>query len=161
MLPFPPEKIDLFNTSEVRSVRSSIEIAAPAKKVFHAFLKQDMLSAWWKVERSLIEEKEGGLYTVAWNISETGFEYLTTGIIQIYKPDSELLIDKLCYFNPLKPIFGPMSLHIVIEEKGSISILHLTQDGYQSGADWDWYYNAVHDAWPQVLITLKSYLEQK
>jgi hypothetical protein len=39
-------------------------------------------------------------------------------------------------------------------------MLHICQDGYQVGGDWDWYYHAVMDAWPQALKQIKSYIEK-
>ena len=33
--------------------------------------------------------------------------------------------------------------------------------GYQSGGDWDWYYEAVTAAWPVVVKTIKDYLEKR
>lgn len=39
------------------------------------------------------------------------------------------------------------------------SRMRVTQEGYQDGADWDWYYEAVRHAWPQVGREIVRYLE--
>jgi hypothetical protein len=72
-----------------------------------------------------------------------------------------LLIDHLVYFNPEKPILGPTYLAIKLEEHNSTTKLRLVQGGYQYGGEWDWFYEAVKDAWPKVLQNLKEFLERK
>ena len=105
-----------------------------------------MLRDWWSVERSLIDKRPGGVYTLAWDISEKGFGFVTTGIIKEYKQDKLLVVNNLVYLNPDKPFLGPMSLTVRTEEKGKSTELYLCQDGYQSGSDWGWYYEAVKQA---------------
>jgi hypothetical protein len=41
--------------------------------------------------------------------------------------------------------------------------LKLTQGPYPENlnSDWDWFYDAVVNAWPQVLLVLKKFLEEK
>lgn len=128
--------------------------------IIYAFTDTKMLKDWWGVERTLIEKKVGGLYTLAWNISDKAIGFVSTGIIRDYNSKNTLVIDNFVYLNPDKPFLGPMTLTIRAKEKGNISELYLCQDGYQHGTDWDWYYEAVKQAWPTVLQTLKRYLEK-
>jgi uncharacterized membrane protein len=44
-------------------------------------------------------------------------------------------------------------------EKGK-TVLNIIQSGYQQGADWDWYYEAVKKAWPAVVVQIRDYLEK-
>jgi len=118
-----------------------------------------MLRAWWDVERSLIEKRIGGLYTLVWNITDKGFGFVSTGIIKNYIPGAVLEIDNFIYLNPGIPILGPMKLTVHAKEKGIGSELYLCQDGYQNGPDWDWYYEAVQQVLPIVEKKLKEYLE--
>ncbi|HNT20823.1 MAG TPA: hypothetical protein PKL70_10385 [Saprospiraceae bacterium] len=53
-----------------------------------------------------------------------------------------------------------MSLTMRAKDLGGTTELYLCQDGYRDGEDWDWYYQAVREAWPKVLVTLKQYLEK-
>lgn len=119
-----------------------------------------MLYAWWGVERTLIEKRIGGLYTLAWDITDKGFGFVSTGIIKNYEPESVLEIDDFIYLNPGIAILGPMKLSIRANEKRYGAELHLCQDGYQSGPDWDWYYKAVQRAWPVVAGKLREHLEK-
>jgi uncharacterized protein YndB with AHSA1/START domain len=143
----------------MRKVEASIEINCPAQKVFDAFTEPSLLKGWWRVDRSLVEKKQGGIYALARDISDKGFRYISTGIITVYIPGKELLVDHFVYFNPEKEILGPTWLAIKIEEQDDLSLLQLIQGGYQHGEDWDWFYIAVKDAWPQALEALKEYLE--
>jgi uncharacterized protein YndB with AHSA1/START domain len=144
----------------MKKVSASIEINSTASKVIDAFLQPDMLRDWWNVERCLIQPQSGGLYTLVWNVSNTGFGYVSSGIITIYQPGIMLVIEKLVYLNPEHPILGPMTLSIRAEQHENTTFMHLAQDGYREGSHWDWYYDAVKNAWPQMLQTLKAYLEK-
>ncbi|QEC66286.1 SRPBCC domain-containing protein [Panacibacter ginsenosidivorans] len=145
----------------MKKVTASIAINSSSSKIIDAFLQPHMLKEWWNVERCLIQPQSGGLYTLAWNINSNGFGYISSGIITVYQPGHMLVIEKLVYLNPELPILGPMALSIHTEQLENAVSLYLTQDGYKEGPAWDWYYNAVKDTWPQVLQTLKIYLEKE
>lgn len=127
--------------------------------IISAFTDAKMLKDWWGVERTLIERKVGGLYILAWNISDKAIGFVSTGIISDYNSENILVIDNFVYLNSDKPFLGPMLLTIKANEKGGITELYLSQEGYQSGNDWNWYYETVKQAWPTVLHALKNYLE--
>jgi len=143
----------------LKKVEAKIEIKTSPKKALDAFTMFDLLKEWWKVERALIEKGNGGIYALAWNISDAGFRYVSSGIISSYKPAEHLYIKNFLYFNPEKPILGPMSLRIEVKPKSNATELYLCQYGYKDGEDWDWYYEAVKKAWPIVLEELKKFLE--
>ena len=145
----------------MRLVAASIEINARPEKILPAFLNQEHLKAWWAVERSLIEPKAGGVYTLAWNISEQGIKHITTGVIDELIPGEYLMVKNFVYLNPEKKILGPMELEIDLIETGDkLTKVGVVQSGYKYGGDWDWYYDAVLKAWPQALELLKNYLEK-
>jgi uncharacterized protein YndB with AHSA1/START domain len=145
----------------MRKAEAAITIQQPAAKVFEAFTRPLLLQQWWGVERCLVEQKQGGLYSLAWNISKKGIQYISTGVITVFIPGKELLIDHLVYFNPEKPIMGPAYLDIKFREEEGSTHVQLVQGGYQDGKDWDWYYEAVKEAWPRVLLDLKKFLEKQ
>jgi hypothetical protein len=80
--------------------------------VIEAFTDPVMLSAWWDVERTLIEKRICGLYTLAWDITDKGFGFVSTGIIKNYIPGSVLEIDNFIYLNPGISILGPTRMAI-------------------------------------------------
>jgi hypothetical protein len=49
---------------------------------------------------------------------------------------------------------------VKLENGSSLTKLKLVQGGYQNGDDWDWFYEAVKNAWPNVLEELKMFLEK-
>jgi uncharacterized protein YndB with AHSA1/START domain len=144
----------------MKKVEVNIQIATTPENVIKAFTDPKMLNEWWGVEKCLIEKKVGGLYAVAWNVSENGMQYVSSGIIKKYDPNKELVIINFVYLNPEKPFLGPMSLTINAKEKNGLADVYLCQDGYQEGGDWDWYYEAVKTAWPNVMKGFKKYLEK-
>lgn len=144
----------------MKKVEVSIDIDSSPEKVIQAFMDDNMLCDWWGVERALIEKHIGGIYTLAWNISEKGFGYVSSGIIKSYDPAGLLEIGNFIYLNPERPILGPMTLTVRAEEKNGKTQVRLCQDGYQDGPDWDWYYEAVKQAWPAVIKLLKAFLEK-
>ena len=67
----------------MRKVETHIDIHQPASKVFSAFTELHLLRGWWGVEQCLIEKKRAGIYSLAWDISEKGFHYISTGVITV------------------------------------------------------------------------------
>ena len=144
---------------ETRSVESLVHIKADPVRITNAFLIHEDLKNWWGVQRSLVDPKPGGVWTLAWEISNAGIKYVSSGIIHDHEPGEYLRIDQLVYLNPEKQILGPMSLEIFCDESRVDRKVRLIQSGYQRGDDWDWYYEAVVHAWPHALDLLKNYLE--
>lgn len=54
-----------------------------------------------------------------------------------------------------------MTLTIHANGKEDTSALYISQEGYQHGAEWDWYYDAVKQTWPGLVQTLKSILKDE
>ena len=145
----------------MRNVRAVTTIASDPGTILQAFLEQQHLQAWWGVARSLVEAKPGGLWVLAWEISDTGIRYVSTGIIEKLIPHEYLKISGMTYLNPEREILGPMALEIkVARADENNSTAEVIQSGYQYGGDWDWYYDAVVNAWPVALKMLKEYLEK-
>jgi uncharacterized protein YndB with AHSA1/START domain len=144
----------------MRKVQVEFEVRAMPERVILAFLELEALRAWWRVERALVEPKVGGVYALAWGITDQGFQYVTTGILGALDPARLLRIDHYTYFHPERDILGPMTLTVEAEPRvDGHAVMRITQDGYQRGSDWDWYYEAVRQAWPQVGKDIVRYLE--
>lgn len=143
----------------MRFVESSILIDKPASVVLSAFTDHQHLKNWWGVERSLIELKKGGLYSLVWQ-TNNAINFVSTGVIEEYLPGCQLKVERMAYFNPHRPVFGPMALMILTTPEEIGTTLTVVQSGYQHGSDWDWYYHAVKDTWPLVLVKIKDYLEK-
>lgn len=118
------------------------------------------LRNWWSVERALIDLRNGGVYTLVWGISAEGMNYVSTGIIGEYLDDRQLRIDQWLYLNPQRQILGPMELSIMTTPENEKTKLTIVQSGYRQGDDWDWYYEAVKKAWPQLITLIKDYAEK-
>lgn len=144
----------------MKSVRSSVDLPVAPELALEMFLNLTHMQNWWGVERGLVELKVGGCWTVAWQISDKGFGYVSTGIISEYEPVSKLKIDNMVYLNPEKPLLGPMTLEINVKPENGGTLLTVEQSGYREGEDWEWYYNAVVDGWPYALNLLKDYAEK-
>ena len=142
-----------------RKVEAQANIDAAPQLVLDAFTEQSHLNGWWAVERSLVEKLPGGSYALAWGISDKGFQYVSAGVVQEYEPARLLKVGHFSYFNPERDILGGMGLTVELSARGQGTHLQLCQDGYRSGGDWDWYFEAVTTAWPQALGLLKKYLE--
>jgi hypothetical protein len=142
----------------MRNVRAEVEVQTTVDRAIAAFLDSRALGAWWGVERALVEKKVGGVFAIAWAIAENGFGYLTTGTIGALA-EGHLRIDHYTYFHPQRSILGPMTLSVEARPRASGVLLSVTQAGYQTGSDWDWYYDAVHGAWPRVVKDVARYLE--
>jgi len=91
-----------------RAVEAELALHVTPRRVLTAFLDPSDLRGWWGVERALVEPRIGGLYALAWGITAQGFRYASTGIVGRYVPDRVLGITHYTYFNPERPILGPM-----------------------------------------------------
>jgi activator of Hsp90 ATPase-like protein len=143
----------------MRAVEARIEVSISPEAAVDAFLDLEAMRGWWHVERGLVQVREGGVWALAWERSEHGFKYVITGRIASLEP-RRLLITEMLYFNPERPVFGPMSLAVDAAPTLAGCELTVRQDGYGDGADWDWYYRVVRWAWPEVLKELKEFLER-
>lgn len=146
----------------MRTVECAMEISVAPQKIISAFTDLEMLKGWWSVEKCFIELKPGGIYTLAWGISENSMRYISTGVIKKYEPGKILHIGDYMYLSEERPFYGPLNLIIEVSAVAHGSLLKLTQGPYpqNKGADWDWYYEVVKEAWPKVLLTMKQYLEK-
>lgn len=145
----------------MKKVEVYISINTTPEKVIDAFTEPEMLKAWWQVEKTLIDKKLKGLYILTWALTDKGIGYVSSGSIKEYIRTEKLVIENFAYLNYEKPFLGPMSLTVTAISKNDTCEVYLCQDGYQAGPDWDWYYEAVKDAWPKVMQMLKDYLEKK
>jgi len=145
---------------DTRLVEASVLIVKPPEFVLSAFTDDRHLKNWWAVERSFIQLKRGGLYSLVWNVSGDTMGFVTTGIVAEYIPGCQLKIENVVYFSPQRPILGPMEIMVLTTPERIGTTLTVVQSGYQNGADWDWYYNAVKEAWPAVVLKIKDYLEK-
>lgn len=143
----------------MRKVEVKIAVKAEPVEVIDAFMDLEKLKEWWGVERALIKTHVGHPYVLTWLIGQEGFGYVTSGIVELYDRNAEIKIRDMVYLNPQRSILGPMSLTVRAEKNYSATQVYLCQDGYQSGEDWNWYYAAVKEAWPETMQKLKNYLE--
>ena len=147
----------------MRNVECGIDINVVPEKVIDAFIDPEQLQGWWSVERCFMDTKIGGTYLLLWGVSDAGVKYMNAGIIESFHPSDHLHISNWMYVNPEKQILGPQHLKIDVSASSTGSIVRLTQGDYpeNAGADWEWYYEVVRDAWPFVLKELKKYLENR
>jgi uncharacterized protein YndB with AHSA1/START domain len=101
----------------MKKVEVTISVETSPQNVISAFTDPRKLGKWWQVEKTLIEPKTGGVYTLASAVSEKGMRYVSAGIIKTYLPDHELMVENFVYLNPDKPFLGPMSLTVRATEK--------------------------------------------
>jgi Activator of Hsp90 ATPase homolog 1-like protein len=148
--------------NDSRYVECEIEISVNPDKVIVAFTAPEQLKAWWGVDRALIEPRKDGIYILNWGVSQDGIKYVSSGVIDSIDLRHHIQISKWMYFSFDRPILGPMQLIVEAISIKSGSLVKLKQGPYltDGGANWDWYYAAVTEAWPNVLLTLKSYLEE-
>jgi uncharacterized protein YndB with AHSA1/START domain len=146
----------------MKFVDCAIEINTSPEKIIQSFTHEQMLKGWWGVEKTFIDLKPGGIYTLAWFVSENGIKYISTGVIKEYIPGVKLHVGDYMYLSTERPFLGPLNLIVEASPTASGAILHLQQGTYPESSDehWDWYYEVVNEAWPKVLETLKKYLEQ-
>lgn len=142
-----------------RKVSRSVQVEASPERVLQAFLALDQMKQWWGASRGLVEERKGGVWAMAWGESPQGYRYIMSGVLKSFQPGKRIRIEPLVYFDPERPVLGPMRLSISVREKQGRTRLSVRQDGYGEGPDWDSYYEAVLKGWKETLANLKRFLE--
>lgn len=145
--------------AEARKVGRSIRIQATPEQALRAFLDVEQMKQWWGVAKGLVEERKGGVYSLAWGEPGQGYKYVVAGVVKSYQPGKWLRLEPLVYFNHERPVLGPMRLRISVREKDGRTRVSVRQEGYGEGPDWDWYYEAVIRGWKDTLANLKAFLE--
>lgn len=143
----------------MKFVESEIRIRSNPERILEALLDPEQLKLWWAVDDAFIQKKDGGLYTLVWMKTEAGMKFISTGKIKLFNFRSHLELEDMMYLNSEKPIIGPCSIRYDVVAKSNYSMLKVKQSGFKKGKDWNWYYKAVTDGWPQALVFLKKYLE--
>ncbi|MDA2912840.1 SRPBCC domain-containing protein [Acidobacteriia bacterium AH_259_A11_L15] len=144
-----------------RKVTRSVHIQASPERVLRAFLDVEQMKQWWGATRGLVEERRGGVWTLAWGEPGQGYKYVVAAVVKSILPGKRLRLEPLVYFNAERAVLGPMRLSISVRERGGKTRVSVRQDGYGEGPDWDWYYQAVVQGWKDTLANLKEYLESQ
>lgn len=146
---------------ETRSVDTKVTISASPEKVLQALLHPEDLKAWWKVSRSLVEPKAGGIWSITWDDWEPEkTQHAWIGVIEEITPH-RLVVGHLVMIEPDVPLLGPMQLEITVKltERGSsVTISHC---GYRYGDHWDSIYDAVVQGWDHVLGDMQEWFQQE
>jgi uncharacterized protein YndB with AHSA1/START domain len=146
--------------TSTRAVNTTRDVPAAPASVLEAFLDPADLEAWWKVSRSLVEHKPGGVWSVAWD--EWGPEkthHAWVGVIEEITAD-RLVVGHMVMLEPDMPLLGPMQLEIRVEPTAGGCTVSVSHRGYGYGDHWDAIYQAVVDGWDHVLGDLQAWFAE-
>lgn len=60
----------------LREVELNVFIHVKAAMIIGTITDPVLLNEWWGVQKSLIEPKTGGCFTLAWNVTDNGFGFV-------------------------------------------------------------------------------------
>ena len=144
--------------TETRTVEATMNISTSPEIVLEAFLDEGDLKAWWKVSRTLVEQREGGIWSITWdNWGEEKTQHAWTGVIEELTAD-RLVIGKLVMMEPDMPLLGPMQLEINVKPAEGGTSVTVSHRGYQYGDHWDKIYDMVVNGWDHVLDDLETWV---
>ncbi|MDX1403312.1 MAG: SRPBCC domain-containing protein [Woeseiaceae bacterium] len=140
-----------------RTVETTRIIPATPQQVLDAFLDDGGLKAWWKVSRSLVERKQGGIWSITWDDwGEDKTQHAWVGEIDELTSD-RIVIGRLLMIEPDMPLFGPLQLEIRAEPVDGGTSLTVLHRGYQYGDHWDRIYELVVNGWDHVLGDMQTW----
>ena len=146
--------------AETRSVDTEVVISASPENVMQAFLNGDELKGWWKVSRSLVEPKQGGIWSITWdNWGPEKTQHAWIGVVDEIEPD-RLVIGHLVMIEPDMPLLGPMQLEISVKPAEGGTSLRLSHRGYRYGDHWDSMYEIVVTGWDHVLGDMEAWFQE-
>jgi uncharacterized protein YndB with AHSA1/START domain len=150
-----------FAASETRSVETTRIISASPEEVLDAFIDDTGLKGWWKVSRSLVERKQGGVWSITWDDwGEEKTQHAWIGVIEELTPN-RLLIGNLVMMEPDMPLFGPMQLEISVEPAAGGTSVTVSHRGYRYGDHWDTMFELVINGWDHVLGDMETWARQE
>jgi uncharacterized protein YndB with AHSA1/START domain len=150
-----------FADTETRSVDTEVLISASPEKVMQAFLDDGDLKGWWKVSRSLVEAKHGGVWSITWDDwGPDKTQHAWIGVIEEITPD-RLVVGHLVMIEPDMPLLGPMQLEITVKPAEGGTSLHLSHGGYRYGDHWDTIYDMVVAGWGHVLGDMEAWFQEE
>ena len=150
-----------FANTDTRSVDTEVVISASPEKVMQAFLGDNDLKAWWKVSRSLVEPKQGGVWSITWDDwGPEKTQHAWIGVIEKIAPN-RLVVGHLVMIEPDMPLLGPMQLEITVNPARGGTLLRLSHRGYGYGGHWDSMYDMVVQGWDHVLGDMETWFEQE
>lgn len=146
--------------TNTRSVDTEVLISASPEKVMRAFLDGDDLKAWWKVSRTLVEAKQGGIWSITWDDwGPDKTQHAWIGVIDEVAADS-LVIGHLVMIEPDMPLLGPMRIEIGVRPAEGGTLLTLSHGGYGYGDHWDTMYDMVVQGWSHVLADMEAWFQE-
>jgi uncharacterized protein YndB with AHSA1/START domain len=144
-----------------RTVETTQELGVPPERAIQAFLRDEDLRGWWKVSRSLVDPRPGGVWTIVWDAyGDPPTNHMWAGTIRELD-ETRLLIAPMVQNEPDRPLFGPLQLEIFAEPASDGCRLTVLHHGYQHGEHWDWLHEAVVNGWVAVLADMKDWLESE
>lgn len=145
---------------ESRTVETTKIVSASPDEVLEAFLDDGDLRAWWKVSRSLVEAKEGGIWSVTWDDwGEEKTQHAWIGEIAELTPN-RIVIARLLMIEPDMPLFGPLQLEIKVAPVDGGTSLTVSHSGYGYGDHWDRIYELVVNGWDHVLGDMQTWARE-
>jgi uncharacterized protein YndB with AHSA1/START domain len=147
--------------AETRSVDTEVFISATPEKVIQAFLGDEELKGWWKVSRSLVEAKHGGIWSITWDDwGPEKTQHAWIGVIEEITPD-RLVVGRLVMIEPDMPLLGPMQLEITVKPSEGGTSLRISHRGYRYGDHWDTIYDMVVQGWGHVLGDMEVWFQEE
>lgn len=146
--------------TKTRTVETTRIISAAPEEVLIAFVDDGDLKAWWKVTRSLVEQKQGGIWSITWDDwGEDKTHHAWIGVIEEITPN-RLQVGHLVMIEPDMPLLGPMQLEISVKPADGGTSLTVSHRGYKYGNHWDTIYDMVVNGWDHVLGDMEAWVQE-
>jgi uncharacterized protein YndB with AHSA1/START domain len=146
--------------TKTRTVETTKIISAAPEEVLIAFVDDGDLKAWWKVTRSLVEQKQGGIWSITWDDwGEDKTHHAWIGVIEEITPN-RLQVGHLVMIDPDMPLLGPMQLEISVKPADGGTSLTVSHRGYKYGNHWDTIYDMVVNGWDHVLGDMEAWVQE-
>jgi uncharacterized protein YndB with AHSA1/START domain len=148
-------------TSSTRKIERTIEINAPAEKVWKALTDAQELMRWFPLDARVTPGKGGTIY-FSW-----GPPYEGENEIQIWEPNHHIrLTDNWSEHSQGEKVQeteegmpAQVAMDFELESAGNKTILRLVHSGFGTGADWEDEFDGTSRGWVFELNHLKHYLE--
>ena len=144
-----------------RKIEASIDIAAPADRVWRALTEARELTRWFPLEARVVPGVGGSMYW-GWGDGWSGESRITA-----WEPDRRLtLVETRQGFDADgRPLTTPgnareLVVEITLESRAGTTTVRLVHSGFGTGADWDDELEGTSNGWQCELRNLRLYVER-
>ena len=139
----------------------SVELSAPATRVFDILCRPSAIRGWWGAARAIVDPRQGGIWVATWGEDEDEPDYISAATLKVFEPPHRLVFGDYRYFSrsgPL-PFEAEFTTEFSVAPTANGATLTVVQDGFPADPIADEFYAGCEVGWRNTFEGIRLYLE--